>query len=266
MKKESVEKKYFIRDNTVASWWKPTLLSKYREYAEERLECLEIPDFSTDRVLEIGVGYGRFAIPILSKGCIYVGIDLSVQMIQTLQRKAKEAGFQDHCYLIHADGANLPFKDNIFDKAVCFGTIVHIPTQQDVISEMGRVTKQDGLVFVEFHNILHYSAFKDFVMGNLSKIIRKLFKKSSEAIVPWHPVTPMRAVLLIKKANLKIINVKGYFVLFSYRLLANFPKKNITRFFSYGLKNTFLKWFAFGIIVKAKKSVKGKTEKCRKYL
>jgi len=87
-----------------------------------------------DRILDIGVGTGRFAKPLVDRGLPIVGVDISTAMMA----KAREKGLRD---LVRGDAHHLPFLDSSFDAAI-FVLLFHLV--QDwvtVLHEIGRVCR-----------------------------------------------------------------------------------------------------------------------------
>ena len=65
--------------------------------------------------LEIGIGTGRIALPLLQRGLPVFGIDLSLAMMGELQKKI--AGRSARVAFAQADANALPFPDATFDGA-----------------------------------------------------------------------------------------------------------------------------------------------------
>jgi ubiquinone/menaquinone biosynthesis C-methylase UbiE len=91
-----------------------------------------------DRILDVGIGTGRFAKPLVDRGLPIVGVDISASMMG----KAKEKGLHD---LVRGDVHHLPFLDRSFDAAI-FVLVLHLVEDWvAVLNEIGRVT-QDVVV------------------------------------------------------------------------------------------------------------------------
>ncbi|MQM15712.1 hypothetical protein Taro_048662 [Colocasia esculenta] len=70
-------------------------------------------------VLEIGCGWGSFAIEIVKRtGCRYTGITLSEEQLKIAKRKAKEAGLEDRVTFLLCDYRQLPSTRNEMLEAV----------------------------------------------------------------------------------------------------------------------------------------------------
>jgi len=94
------------------------------------------------RVLEIGVGTGRIALPVSQHTGAYFGIDLSVPMLSRLREK------QDGhpVYIAQADATRLPFPDNCFDVAVAVHVFHLIPGWRTALTELQRVLRPGGIL------------------------------------------------------------------------------------------------------------------------
>ncbi|MBZ0298328.1 MAG: class I SAM-dependent methyltransferase [Anaerolineae bacterium] len=96
----------------------------------------------TSRVLEIGVGTGRIGLPLSQHTAAYVGVDLSVPMMQRLQ--AKRQGEPIHC--AQADATRLPCAANRFDAAVSVHVFHLIPGWRQALAELTRVLHPEGVL------------------------------------------------------------------------------------------------------------------------
>jgi ubiquinone/menaquinone biosynthesis C-methylase UbiE len=94
------------------------------------------------RILEAGVGTGRFAGPLQSMGFDIVGVDISARMLE----KAREKKVGN---LLEADLCALPFKDHMFSQAVSVHVLHLIKRWKCALGEIARVTT-DKFVSVGF--------------------------------------------------------------------------------------------------------------------
>jgi ubiquinone/menaquinone biosynthesis C-methylase UbiE len=90
-----------------------------------------------NRVLEIGVGTGRIALPLSVHTGAYFGIDLSRPMMNCLRAKQQ----REAVYVAEADATRLPFADDTFDSAVAVHVFHLIPNWQDALAELRRVLR-----------------------------------------------------------------------------------------------------------------------------
>ncbi|MBZ0283038.1 MAG: class I SAM-dependent methyltransferase [Anaerolineae bacterium] len=97
---------------------------------------------ATSRVLEIGIGTGRIALPVAPHIQAYFGVDISRPMMLKLQSKLNG----EPIYITQGDATRLPFPDDTFDAAVAVHVFHLIPGWQDVLRELQRVLKPDGVL------------------------------------------------------------------------------------------------------------------------
>ena len=101
--------------------------------------------FKKRLVLEVGVGSGRNALPLLANvKPQLVGLDLSQEMLQQAKTKAKP--FKENLTLIQADAEHLPFKRNIFDAIVCMSTLHYFSSPEKVLHTFGATMQSNGLI------------------------------------------------------------------------------------------------------------------------
>ena len=95
-----------------------------------------------ERVLDIGCGTGRFAeyasIPWM------VGVDISDYLLAKARRRMP--------FLIKAQAEQLPFKDGLFDRAICSEVLEHTPDPRALLEESWRVLREGGILIVTVPN------------------------------------------------------------------------------------------------------------------
>jgi SAM-dependent methyltransferase len=94
--------------------------------------------------LEIGVGTGRIALPLVEAGVPIVGIDISREMLRRLI--AKRPGGNPPVAV--ADATRLPFADNTFGSAIASHVLHLIPGWRDAVAEILRVVRPGGVLLV----------------------------------------------------------------------------------------------------------------------
>ncbi len=101
------------------------------------------------RVLEMGVGTGRIAVPVARRGIPVTGVDLSLKMMEVLAQKV--AGTEMSVRLAQADVLALPFADNAFDLDYAVHVLHLVQGWQDAMAEARRVVKPGGYLVVNWH-------------------------------------------------------------------------------------------------------------------
>lgn len=122
---ESKKGRYFT-----LAWYKSHLITK---------ELLK-SDVLNGIVLDIGCGLGYRAF-LASKNCEIIGIDFSWIAVEY----ATKYFGSNFCV---ADILRMPFEDQIFDNAFLLATIEHIKNLSALVSEISRVLKPLGKLFV----------------------------------------------------------------------------------------------------------------------
>lgn len=104
------------------------------------------------RLLEIGIGTGRIAKPILARQFQITGLDISIKMMQRLKENLSSGLATLH--LIQADACDLPLARQSFEAVLAVHVLHLIPNQQQVLEEIRRVLKPGGSLFIGRRNAL----------------------------------------------------------------------------------------------------------------
>jgi ubiquinone/menaquinone biosynthesis C-methylase UbiE len=97
-----------------------------------------------DPCLEIGIGTGRIAIPLVEAGVRVVGVDISGDMLRKLVEKRGGSWPQ----VAIADATRLPFPDAVFGSAVASHVLHLIPEWKNAVQEVLRVIRPGGRFLV----------------------------------------------------------------------------------------------------------------------
>ncbi len=92
------------------------------------------------KVLELGVGTGRIALPVAAAGCRVFGIDSSSHMLGALLRRMDDEDIED-VHLAQADISALPFQDAAFDAALAVHVLHLVADWKSVLSDLSRVLR-----------------------------------------------------------------------------------------------------------------------------
>ena len=103
-----------------------------------------------EKLLDYGCGFGRFFEYFSSKS-EYYGIDISESMISECVKRYSDS--KDR--FIVAEGEELPFENNFFDKIICYG-VFDACYQEQALKEMLRVLKLNGKILLSGKNTLYY--------------------------------------------------------------------------------------------------------------
>ncbi|KAI1322920.1 cyclopropane-fatty-acyl-phospholipid synthase [Xylariaceae sp. FL0255] len=144
----------FLSDDMTYSCpiWKPAANGRGEETLEEA-QMTKLSRFidgtkikSTDRVLEIGTGWGSFAIEAVRKtGCHVTSLTLSKEQKALAEQRIADAGFSDRTKVMLMDYRNLPATEP-FDKIVSIEMLEAVGEEflSVYFACINRLLKQDG--------------------------------------------------------------------------------------------------------------------------
>jgi len=106
------------------------------------------------RVLDVGCGTGRGVVDFADEATLTVGTDASLDM---LSFAAKKASGSRGCCFSASYAQELPFRSESFDvvTSLNFLHLFNHENQRQMVSEMKRVLKPNGVLVLEFDNALH---------------------------------------------------------------------------------------------------------------
>ena len=97
---------------------------------------------AASRVLEVGIGTGRIALPLVPHVRDVFGVDLSTKMLARLLAKRTD----QRVYTANGDALHLPFATHTFDAVVAVHVFHLIVEWQDVLHEIARVLRPEGVL------------------------------------------------------------------------------------------------------------------------
>jgi SAM-dependent methyltransferase len=99
------------------------------------------------RLLELGVGTGRIALPIIRAGYRYTGVDISPRMMSRLRAALAEIpGATERVTLVEGDATALPFADRSFDVVLAVHVFHLVSDRARAVAESVRVLARPGVV------------------------------------------------------------------------------------------------------------------------
>jgi ubiquinone/menaquinone biosynthesis C-methylase UbiE len=154
-------------------------------------------EIGNKKVLDIGVGTGRFAFPLQRKGIDVVGVDLS----RSMMKRARKKGMWN---LVFGEACELPFSDLSFDFVLSVHLLHLVEDSGAVLREIKRIGKE-GLISIlfkrsefnaleEYKRALSFYSYPLTVPGFREHELKRLVKP-----VKTIPVSPFESLLPIKE-------------------------------------------------------------------
>jgi len=97
-------------------------------------------------ILDVGIGTGRIAVPLMNLGADVIGIDLSLKMMAKLRQKNPAVR------IAQADAAQQPFPAHTFDAALTTHVLHLIGPWREALREFKRVIKPGGVYINAWHH------------------------------------------------------------------------------------------------------------------
>jgi SAM-dependent methyltransferase len=97
--------------------------------------------------LEIGSGSGRFTRHALETGAVIASVDAS----NAVEANYASNGKAENLLLVQASVYEMPFRDEYFDKAFCFGVLQHTPDPKRSFMRMVEHVKAGGEVVSDIY-------------------------------------------------------------------------------------------------------------------
>lgn len=108
-----------------------------------------------ETVLDVGCGNGRPLALLREQGCVVVGLDKSLGMVQNV----------DHSVVTVGDAQCLPCRDASFDAAAAFMMLYHVPDQRAAVLELRRVVRPGGVLVATTASSENQSELRAIVEG-----------------------------------------------------------------------------------------------------
>lgn len=135
------------------------------------------------------------------------------------------------------DVQNIKYPNCSFDVSGCFKVLAHVPDVQKAIDELARVTKSEGILFLEF-----YSPYS----------FRRIFSIFQRFYTKWDSVSSAKK--MIEKTGLKLVKIYGTRTFMITEPLINLPGMYyLFNFLENAFTNTLLNRFSGYYIIVCKK-------------
>lgn len=109
--------------------------------------------------VDVGCGLGYLGYtywPHFGEGGCYLGIDISLNLLQDAVKMAKEWTLNGETYFIAGDAYRLPFPNDFADLVMCQTLLMHLEKPELALAEMVRAAKPGGLILCQEPDNLAY--------------------------------------------------------------------------------------------------------------
>jgi len=122
------------------------------------------------RILDIGSGTGRHLLYFSKKGFEVYGMDASLKGISIAKKWLSEENLKAEI-ILHRMEEKFPYKDDFFDAIISIQVIHHnkMKNIKITISEIERVLKKGGIIFITFPRLKGRSGLKDWKLKEIEK-------------------------------------------------------------------------------------------------
>lgn len=143
------------------------------EEAIPRLAARILLERGVRRVLDLGCGTGRFALPFAEAGLVVTGADRSPEMLARLAAKPGGASVR----VVRCDAAALPFRAAAFDAMFTSHVLHHLPSVEALAAEVARVLRPGGwLLDADTTHVARTAT---------SLVIERVFRRLESGWRPW---------------------------------------------------------------------------------
>ncbi|MFQ7842628.1 MAG: class I SAM-dependent methyltransferase [Thomasclavelia spiroformis] len=125
----------------------------YNKQTQDEQHLKNILDFlpinADMKILDLGTGSGYLSFPIAKKysNISVIGLDIVEKALEVNRFRAKEEQIRNISFITYND-IEFPFSDSEFDMVISRYALHHFPDIQKSISEVSRVLKRGGFLFV----------------------------------------------------------------------------------------------------------------------
>ena len=215
--------------------------SPWHKMVKENLEPAR--DLLNKRVLEIGCGRGGFSCWLVSqsqKPNEVIAMDFAVTAIEKGRAFATQNGLSNIIWEV-GDIQNIPQPDDSFDTVISCETVEHVPDPRKAISELARVLKPGGRLFLTTPNYLG-------TLGLYRIYLRLRGRRYSEVDQPINNLTLLpltRKWVANTDLQVQKIDAIGHYLPFPGRPPIELPRLNNPRF--------IMRWFGLHSLVVGEK-------------
>jgi ubiquinone/menaquinone biosynthesis C-methylase UbiE len=104
-------------------------------------------------ILDAGCGSCAKSVLLAKRGFKVVGMDFSQDALVLARNVIEQHGVDGRITLRQGDLLNLPFANEEFPYALCWGVLMHVPNVEQALTELARVVKPGGMLVTSEANM-----------------------------------------------------------------------------------------------------------------
>ena len=142
------------------------------------------------RALDFGAGTGNITGKLLRMGYSVLAVDISPEMVKTLEIKFKDDLENKKLRVITSEIESINLEEGEFDLITSYSVLHHLPNYEKVIHELSTLLKKGGVMYLD-HEDLYYPKKQSsidrliqFIHFRSDRLIDHLFFRSKGITVP----------------------------------------------------------------------------------
>jgi ubiquinone/menaquinone biosynthesis C-methylase UbiE len=159
-------------------------------------------DLSWRDLLDIGCGDGSISLPLLTGDSHLTMLDLSENMLRTVQAKVPNP-LSANVQVRNENFMAADFNASSFDLVVCVGVLAHVDSPEEFIGKIARVLRPGGSLILAFTDTRHATGrFADF-LGSLKEL-------AAPARYPVNDISFSDVAEMFKRNKMKLVSTYRY--------------------------------------------------------
>jgi len=127
----------------------------------------------TGRALDVGCGTGRAAVALARAGFSVDALDIDPKVVAIAEVVSERLGVRVSYRVADLAAQRKDYPDDTYDVVVCMEVLEHVPAWQQMVSELRRVLKPGGLLFLSVpHDPRQFSVLDEYA-GHLRRFRRE---------------------------------------------------------------------------------------------
>ena len=172
----------------------------FRQFQQRVIDGF-LPDIRGWRILDVGGGTGRTALPLSERKAKVILADASLPMLDVAREKSWLQGIP--LDLIRSDAHVLPFQDRTFDAVVSFRMLMHVVDWTRAVGEICRVSRR--WVMIDFPPRCGFAG--------LAPFIHPIRRKLDPTYQPYRVFSMKEIGQALEKEGFYPVNVRKHLVL-----------------------------------------------------